>query len=265
MSYQSLGRSLDLRSVRWPTWILLGLALLYSVYRLTLASSPILDVLVGCAPLVFAAAVVQVAPDDRRFVWGALALAVAPTVRLAAALIPGDWLATAPVLLDISGVALDVGRMLLFVGVALLGVAIGGVRSAFGVAVVGAGVLIGLTEVGWVLSHQTADLSPLDVGRSIAFGALTALAWAFLVAAAIDWLRSLMIIGAGLLLVVVAIDAALLVWPYGPDTNFELVGLVVSGVSIAGWLVMIGAALRGELNVARPMPSVRSRVRQNRR
>ncbi len=264
MSFQSLVRPLDWRSVRWPVWALLALALAYLGYRLTQPPFALIDVLVGCAPLVFAAAVLQVAPSDRHFTWGAYAIAAGPTVRLAAALIPGEWLASAPALLAVSSIGLDVARVLLFLGLTLIGLAVGGVRSAFALVVVGAGLVVGFAEVAWVLSQTTANLAPLDVGKSIAFALLAAVAWAFLVAAAIDALRSLLIVGAGLLFVVVAIDAALLWWPYGPDTNFGLVALAVSSISLAGWAAMVAAVLRGELNPLETSRSARLRARRNR-
>lgn len=231
--------------------VLLAVALLYVVYRLTEGSFSPLDVLVGCAPLVFAAAVVQAAPTDRRFTGGALALAAGPALRLAAALIPGAWLAAAPALLDVSHIALELAKVLLLVGLTLIGVALGGVRSAFGVVVVGTGVLVGLATVAWALGHPLADLPTFDLGRSIAIATLSALAWAFLLGAAIDGLRSLMITGAGLLFAIVVIEAALLWWPAGPGANFDLLSLVVGGISLAGWAALIAAALRDELSAAR--------------
>jgi hypothetical protein len=257
----SLDRLAGLRTVPWLTWVLLALAAAYLVYRWGQPGFAALDAFVGCAPLVFGAAVIYARPADRRFAWAALAIAAGPVLRLAAILLPGAWVAVVPVLLDVAQVGLELVNVLLLVGLAVLAYALGGLRSAFGVTVVLFGGVVALADLTWVFARPVQDMPLADLVKSIAFATLTALAWAFLLAAAIDALRSLLLSGAGLLFANVVIRAVLL-WMspgLGPDTNFDLLALVVNGIALAGWVLLIAAALSGELSSAKAT-AVRSRA-----
>ena len=252
MGVQSLVRPSDLRAVHWSVWVLLLLALGYLARAFTFPIFEPVAALGAVAPLFFAAAVVYVAPSDRRVTWAALALAGGPVLRLLVGLVPGQWIASAPILVDVGHSAIELGNVLLFVGVVLLGIALGGIRSAFGVTVVVFGGAVALADLVWVLAHPVADLPMFELVRSIGFATLTAIAWAFLLAAAIDALRSWVIVGVGLLFAKVVVEAALLWWAPGPGTNFDVISLAVNGMALVGWVAMIGAALRGELNATGP-------------
>jgi hypothetical protein len=200
--------------------------------------------------------VVFVAPADRRFTWAALALAATPVVNLIAnwlpeawfAVAPGDWKNAVPLLMDLGNVAHDVASLLAIVGLGLLGLALGGVRSFMSVLVLGFGAVVALLNLVWVGAHPIDAFPLFELARSVAYSILHVMGWAFVFAAALESLRNLTLVGSGLLFANVVMNALLLWWSPGAGANTDVLYVIVMTPSLAGWLLLIGGALRGELN-----------------
>ena len=210
------------------------------------------------APVVFAAVVVYLRPPDMRFTWAALAIAATPVVVLIAnwlpdawfALAPADWKNAAQLLLDLGGIARVLATVLGFVGLGLFGLALGGVRTFMSAVILAFAALVAAAGVIWVGAHPIADLPLLDLVRSISFSVLTVMGWAFVFAAALESLRTLTLIGSGLVLANTVINVVLLWWTIGPNVNTDLLALIVGIPTLFGWIALIAAALRGELSAA---------------
>lgn len=256
MAVESEVRWQGWRAVPWSVWFFLALAVVYVVIRIL--DEPTfrpMQTLVGLAPFLFAAAVAYAKPADRRFRWAvwsivayvALPLIARPIPELVFRYGPGDWSNAAFVLQDVVGVIQSLANVLLIVGLALFGLALGGVRSAFGAVIVVAGAFVAIANLTWFFAHPVEELPLVNLVQSVTFSTLTALAWAFVFAAAVDALRSLLIVGAGLLFANVVVNAVLLWWTPGPGTNYDLLSLLVGGLGLIGWLALAAGALRGEL------------------
>ncbi len=254
-----VARPTSLRAVPWTVWVLLALAALIVVRGFTQTVVQPLGTLAFAAPVLFAAAVIFVAPKDRRFVWAALFLAATPAVNLIANTLPGVWQSVAPgewknavpLLIDLGSVAHDVATLLAIIGLGVLGLALGGVRSFMSVLILGFGVLVAVLNVIWVGAHPIEEFPLFELARSVAYSTLYVMGWAFVFAAALESLRSLTLIGSGLLFANVVINALLLWWSPGQGANTDFLYLVISLPSLAGWLLLIYGALRGELNAVR--------------
>jgi hypothetical protein len=244
------------RAVPRMVWIFLALAVLYVVV-LVLNESTIqpLGIAAGLAPILFAAAVAYVKPADRRFRWATWAIAtyaVLPFIldavpELVFRFAPGDWKNAAFALQDWFNVVGFVPGALLNVGLILFGLALGGVRSAFGAAILAAGALVALANLTWLFAHPVEEMPLINLAQSVFFTVLNGLSWAFAFAAAVDAVRSLLIVGTGLLFANVVINAVLLWWAPGPDANYDLLSLIIGSLGLAGWLALAAGALRGEL------------------
>ena len=257
------------RAVPWSTWLFAALAVLYGAVRLvdSAAFSP-LATLVDLSPLIFAAAVAYARPADRRFRWAAWAIAgyvVLPfMLRLITDLVfsyvPGDLSNAALLVRDVLGPTTWLANALLIVGVAVFGIALGGVRSAFGGTIVVMGGFVAAGNLTWFFAHPIEEVPLLDIVMGAMFSAATPLVWAFVFAAAVDAVRSLLIVGSGLLFANVVVNAVLLWWAPGPGTNFDLLLLLGGGLVLGGWLALATGALRSEL-----IGPVRVRSRADRR
>jgi hypothetical protein len=255
MTDSSLARWQGWRAVPRSTWLFLVLAVLYLAVRVVETSFAPLQSLAGVAPLLVVAVIAYVRPEDRRFRWAAWALVgwvVLPLVanrlpELVFRYAPGDWSNAAFLLQDVASLVGDVANTLLIVALALIGMALGGVRSAFGALIVASGVFVALANLTWFFAHPVEDLPLLTLLESVTFTALTAVAWAFVFAAAVDAVRSMLIIGTGLLFANVVVNAVLLWWAPGPGTNFDVLSVILSSLGLAGWLFVALGALRGEL------------------
>jgi hypothetical protein len=266
VSVEAVARPRGLRTVPWLAWLLLVVGALYVVRGLLPPGFSPLSSLARAGPIFFAAAVVYMGPPDRRFRWAALALAVPPIVRLLAnwtpivwqQVAPGDWRNAVPLLFDLGSVAADVAAPIGLAGLFLLGLALGGVRSFLSAVIQAAGAAIGLADLAWFFAHPVEQLPLLQAATGVIYPTLNVLGWAFVFAAALESLRSLILIGAGLVFANVVINAVLLWWTIGPDANFDLLSLIVAGPLLLGWLAMTAGALRGELNAPAPAPGGRA-------
>ena len=259
MTVAAVARPSSLRDVAWATWILLALGGLMVLYVFTQPGGLALGTFSFVAPVFFAAAVIYAAPMDRRFVWGAVLIALAPAVWFIAgvlpdawfAVVPGDWKNATPLLMELGDLAHPIAQVFGYIGLGLFGVALGGVRTILSVAIIGAGLLLGALRVVEFLGNPIESM-PIDITvRSIVFPLLYAGGWAFVFAATLESRRILTIVGTGLLFADVVINVVLGLWPsYDPDGT---VLLIYSVPVLAGWILLIAAALRGELNApARP-------------
>jgi hypothetical protein len=266
VNVEAVARPWSLRAVPWLAWLLLVVGVLYVVRGLLPPSFSPLSSLAGAGPIFFAAAVVYMNPPDRRFRWAALALAIPPIVLLLAhwipiiwpQVVPGDWKNAVPLLEDLGSMAREVATPIGLVGLFLLGFALGGVRTFLSVVILAAGVLIALADLTWFFAHPVEELPMLQAAKSVIYPMLNVLGWAFVFAAALESLRSLTLVGAGLVVSNVVISAVLLWWTIGPDANFDLLSLTIAGPSVLGWLAMTAGALRGELNDAAVAPRSRA-------
>jgi hypothetical protein len=256
-----------LRAVPWLTWLLLLMSALYLVRDLLPPGFSPLSGLAGAGPIFFAAAVIYMSPPDQRFKWAALALAIPPIVRLLAnwtpivwqQIAPGDWANAVPLLYDLGSMASDVATLIGLAGLFVLGFALGGVRTFLSAVILAAGVLIALADLTWFFAHPVEELPMLQAAKSVIYPTLNVLGWAFVFAAALESLRSLTLVGAGLVASDVVVSAVLLWWTIGPDANTALLSLIIVVPIIAGWLAMTAGALRGELSDAVVAPRRRRR------
>jgi hypothetical protein len=268
VNVEAVARPSIWRAIPWAALALLVVAGLIVVRSLALGQFSPIGTLGFAAPVAFAAVVVYVRPLDRRFTWAALALAATPVVVLIAnwlpdtwfALAPGDWKNAAQLLLDLGGIARVVATVLGFVGLGLFGLALGGVRTFMSAVILAFAALVAALGVIWVGAHPVAELPLLDLARSIAFSVLTVMGWAFVFAAALEALRTLSLIGTGLILANTVINVLLLWWTIPASANTDLLTLLVGGPTLLGWIVLMAAALRGELSRERAGATARSRA-----
>ena len=255
MSVLAVARPSSMRDMKWPVWVLLALAALvmaYSVIQYGLH----LSTLAFAAPLLFAAAVVYVAPSDKRFAWAAVLIALQPAVAIIAAwlpnfwfdTVPGDWKNATPLLMDLGNIAQDVARLLLFAGLGLLGLALGGVRTLVSAAIIGVGVLFSIFQAAEFLGTQI-DGMPIEMTvQSIVFPTLYIVGWAFVFAAALESRRPLMLAGTGLLVALIVFDRLQDWWLAMPQGNVNALLVGTAMLSVLAAVLMILSPLRGELN-----------------
>ena len=177
MSGMALVRSVDVRSIRWPVWLMLGLAVAYVVYRVSNPAFSVVSTIAGAGPFLFAAAVLFVEPFDRRFKYGAAAIA------LYYGLYFGDLLppyalpnVEVPMLGDVTDGLRNLRFLLLIGGFAAIGVALGGLRSRDGWVVLATGGVLAVLASGWQLVNPVEGLPILTVLTSLAFVPLLILA-----------------------------------------------------------------------------------------
>jgi hypothetical protein len=244
------------RAIPWPVWLLLVFAGLIIVRSITASGFAPLGALTGVAPVLLAAAVIYMAPADRRFVWAAVAIALPIIVRIIgawlpdfwAASAPGDWKNASPLLYDLAAGANELTKVVGLAGVGLLGFAFGGVRTFMSAVILVFAGVVAAANVVWV-SAQPIDGFPLvQFVTSFGFSVLVVLLWAFAFAAALESLRSLTLVGAGLVLANIVINDLLLWWQPGAGTDAGLLVLVASGPAALGWVVLIVAVMAREWN-----------------
>jgi hypothetical protein len=259
MGVVAVARPSSMRDIRWPVWALLALAAVVMAHSF-MQAGPHLSIVTFAAPLLFAAAVVYLAPPDKRFVWAAVLIAIQPAVVVITAwlpdfwfdTVPGDWKNATPLLMDLGSAAVQIARVLEFIGLALLGLAMGGVRTRASAAIIGAGVLFAVLAVADSIQFLTSQEGlPIDMTvRSIAFPPLNILLWAFVFAAALESRRMLMAAGTGLLFALIGFDRLQDWWLALPSGPLDALVLVTGMISVIGWALVILSPLRGELSGA---------------
>jgi hypothetical protein len=246
------------RAAPWGVWLLLALGVLVILLGLTQPAPALLSVLAASGSLFFAAAVLYVAPADRRITWGAVALASVPTVTIIANLVPqvwfeimpGDWKNATPMVADLAHIARQISSYFAMLGLYLLGIGLGGVRSFVPFLILLLGVMVAVANVGWTLSNTFEGFPLFELTTSLVFATLNPVGLAFVFAAAVESLRNLTLVGAGLRFGGSALSSALLWWTIGPNVNTDLLSLLLGSVALGGWLALIAGALRGELSGA---------------
>jgi len=252
MSGQVLVRSVNPREIAWPVWLALGLAVVAAIIRATSAGASITGTIAGAAPFLFVAAVLYARPADVRFVYGAAAIVAYQAIPLAGQLLPNEWIARMPVLFDVRAFAITYDIALLIVGLVLLGMAVGGVRSRVGWLIVALGALVAtvniVRSVASLVELPLGDVLTLDLALSFLLGAGAALAWAYLLAASVDARRRYLAIGTALVIAATyLIDLLLLPFDRGPQTDFALLAIIFGALLALGWLTMAVAPLYGEV------------------
>jgi hypothetical protein len=257
MSVAAAARPGSMRDIRWPVWVLVALAALVVVYGLTQSGLQI-GSFTFAAPLLFAAAVVYVAPADRRFTWAAVLIALMPVVLIITGwlpdfwfdTVPGDWKNATPLLMDLGDLAVQIARVLGFVGLALLGLALGSVRTLASAAIIGIGLLFAVFQMVGFLGSPIEGM-PIDLTvRSLVFPTLYIVGWAFVFAAALESRRTLMTVGTGLTFALIAFDRLQDWWLALPRGPLDALLLLTGALGLLGWALIILAPLRGELNGA---------------
>jgi hypothetical protein len=248
----------NVRAIPRIARVLLVVGVLMLVYAVTRPAGATLATLAFTAPVFFAAAVAYAAPADRRFVWGAVLIAALPAVIIVSAWLPdawfvvapGDWKNATPLLMDLGDPARLVARLLGFVGAGLLGLALGGVRTVVSVAIIGAGVLLGVVSAVRSLGNPIEGM-PIDViVQSASFPALYLVGWAFVLAAAVESRRALMATGTGLIFAILALNNLQYSWSGLQDPVPSNLLLATVLLEFIAWALVIAAALRGELDAA---------------
>ena len=255
MDVAAVARPSSVRDIRWAVWVLLALAALVMVYGLTRSGFQIGSITFA-APILFAAAVVHAAPVDRRFVWGTVLIGLVPAVTVIAAVlpdvwfdvVPGDWKNATPLLMELGDPARLIARVLGFVGLGLLGLALGGVRTLVSAVILGLAVVLAIMNVVRFLGQPIEGLTTLDVARTIAFSLMYFVGWAFVFAAALESRRTLMAIGTGLTFALIAFDGLQDWWLALPRGPVDALLLVTGVLGLLGWVLMIASPLRGELS-----------------
>jgi hypothetical protein len=257
MSVAAVARSTNMRDIPWGSWVLLALAVGGLVYDVIQPGGfQLISALAGTGPLVFAAAILFVDPPDRRFTWAALALAATPVIGLLSAVVPeavftyapGDWKNSTPLLRDLGGFAREIGWVFGLIGLGLLGVALGGVRSRVSLLILAVGAALALANVVSYLVNFPEGFPLLTLATNFVSSVLYPLLVAFVFAAAVESRRSLTLIGAGLVLLNTVMGEVIQWMTIGPDANLDLLSLIFGGTMLLAWLAYIAGALRGELN-----------------
>ncbi len=251
-----------LARLKFGTWLLLALALVVFTQQISVSYDELAGVLPGlavAAMVVFVAVVFQLYEANRLLTAGALLLTVEPIVMLAVLLLWGTW--------NVVGdwgdavyfaARLAVGSAWIFtaVGMVVIGVALGGVRTRLGWAMVGLGVLlaaVGVTQYLLIVaSGGAASVPALDILLGFAHQAVL-IAMGYLLGAAVDRGFRFMALGAALqLLQVAALFALNGLVPATPDAQQGITLVwIVDLIAFAAAVALILGALR-ELPILRP-------------
>ena len=223
-------------------WLLVALAVLDVVITATQHWSDVPWTLIGAAPFVFAAALLHAAPSDRRYLRGAELIAVSAALALIAHLLADPILNGIPLQANIAHWLREAGWLVLVLGIVLVGLATGGLRSRSAWTLFWLGTLVGLLGIAYITLHPEAEMDPMGLLISVAAQAVP-MAWGYLAGAALAADRRWLSIGAGLLVVglLLGIWAA---WfpPAGvrPDDIHFGVGLI----AVLGWVALVFGALQ---------------------
>ena len=217
---QTAARPSGWGSLPLVSWLLLGLAVVYVALVARNEWFTVAPTLAGAAPFVFGAAMSWAAPQDRRFVFGTWAIVTSGVLHFIVALVDLQSSSPMPLLADVANGLNDASWLLEAVGVVLIGLALGGIRSNGGWTVFWLGVAVGLIGVGWVTMDAVANVGPFDVLIAAAAQGLP-VAWGYLAAAAVDARRRWFAVG-GLLMLVYLLFIILLDWSApAPQTTLQ--------------------------------------------
>ena len=217
------------------SWLLLAMAAVYVVLQARNEWSTVPPTLGGAAPFVFGAAMVWAAPQDRRFVYGTWAVVASGVLHLVVALIDQQSLLSSPLLADVARWLNEATWLLEAVGVVLIGLALGGIRSAVGWTVFWLGVMVGLIGVGFVTIGAASNVGPFDVLIAVAAQVLP-VAWGYLAAAAVDAGRRWFAVGGLLMLGYLLLNVLLLWFAPTPETTFQRIEF---GIDVIGLLALV--------------------------
>ena len=231
---QTAARPSGWSSVPLVSWLLLALAVVYVALVGRNEWFTVAPTLGGAAPFVFGAAMIWAAPQDRRFVYGTWAIVAAGVMHLLVALVDLQSSVSMPLLADVARWLNEATWLLEAVGVVLIGLALGGIRTAVGWTVFWLGVAVGLIGVGWVTMGAATNVGPFDVLIAVAAQVLP-VAWGYLAAAAVDARRRWFAVG-GLLMLMYLLFIILLHW-FGPPPDTTLQRLEF-GTDVVGLLAL---------------------------
>lgn len=231
---QAAARPSGWGSLPLVSWLLLGLAVVYVALVGRNEWSTVAPTLGGAAPFVFGAAMTWAAPQDRRLSYGTWAIVASGVLHLVVVLVGLQSLST-PLLADVARWMNEATWLLEAVGVVLIGLALGGIRSALGWTVFWLGVAVGLIGVGRVTMDAPANVGPFDVLIAVAAQVLP-VAWGYLAAAAVDARRRWFAVG-GLLMLMYLLFTILLLWfAPPPDTTLQRLEF---GADLVGLLALV--------------------------
>ena len=245
---EAVARRSGWHSLPLVSWLLLGLATLYVAILARNDWITVAPTLGGAAPFVFSAALAWAAPRDRRLVIATWAIVAAGVAHLLVSLIDAQPSSTTPLLADAAHWLNQATWVLESVGVVMIGLALGGIRSNVGWTVFWLGVAVGLIGVGWVTMSAPANIGPFDVLLGTAAQVLP-MAWGYLAAAAVDARRRWFAVG-GLLMLAYLLSVILLSW-FAPPLDATLQRLRF-GIDVVGLLALValsyGAIKLGSAN-----------------
>lgn len=239
---QTAQRPRGLRDIRPISWVLIGLSILFTGLSAENSWSSVAPTLAGAAPLVFGAAVMWAAPQNRRFYYGTWALIAATVLRLLTVYLAGRLAADVPLLADLPRWLTEAAWVLEFIGLVVLGLALGGLRSRAGWTLFWIGVLVGLMAVAWVTTHPALEADPIGALLTAAAQAVP-VAWGYLAAAGLDARRRGFAVGGSLMLAYLGLTFMLLWFPLGPDINPDLVTFGLGVLRFVAWVALILGAI----------------------
>jgi hypothetical protein len=231
---EAVARRSGWHSLPLVSWMLLGVATLYVAIVARNEWITVAPTLGGAAPFVFAAAMTWATPRDRRLIFATWAIVAAGVAHLLVLLLDPQSSSTTPLLADAAHWLNQATWVLESVGVVMIGLALGGIRSAVGWTVFWLGVAVGVIGVGLVTMRAPANIGPFDVLLGTAAQVLP-MAWGYLAAAAVDARRRWFAVG-GLLMLAYLLSVILLSW-FAPPLDTSLQRLKF-GVDVVGLLAL---------------------------
>ena len=245
-------RAGDIRSIPVGVWPLLGLALLDVFFRAqqlgpSFTGLQAISAAMAAAPFLFAAAAVYVSPVDRRFVYGALALAYVELLAVVGMLFAPARLNVAA-WEDIDRFLGLAGWLMTLGGLLLVGLAIGGVRTRFGLASVALGAVLFLFAEVQVATLGLPALAaefgmPIEQVLVSYLAPLVIIGWAYLLGAALDNQRRFLAVGAGIRVALSVVGVLFVIVNPAPGTDFAPVTLLMTLAGFVGWAALIAGAL----------------------
>ncbi len=242
-----------LARLKFGTWLLLALALVLFTQQISANYDELAGILPGlaaAATIVFVAVIFQLYEANRRLTAGALLLAVEPIIMLAVLLawgtwnVVGDW---GDAVFFAARLAVGLAWVFTLAGMVVIGLALGGVHTRRGWAMVGLGALLAAIDIIQYLlliaNGSAAGVSPEDLVLGLLRQSVL-LAEGYLLGAAVERGFRLFALGAALQLVqfglFVALNAFLPATPQAqPGTGlFWLVDLLGLAAAIA---LIVGA------------------------
>lgn len=255
-----------LARLKFGTWLLLAFALVLFTQQISASYDELAGILPGLAAagtIVFVAVIFQLYEANRRLTTGALLLTVEPIIMLAVLLAWGSWDTVGDwgdAVFFAARLAVGVAWVFTLAGMVVIGLALGGVHTRRGWAMVGLGAaLVAIDLIQYLLiiaNGSAAGVPPEDIVLGLLRQSVL-LAEGFLLGAAVERGFRFFTLGAALQLAQFAVFLALNAFlPATPQAQPGL-GLmsVVDVIGLAAAVALIAGAIR-ELPALQDQPPV---------